>query len=156
WFMEFVEELKPKLVLIENVAELASAHNGYVRDQILERLDVLGYETRWGRLLAADYGVPQMRRRVFFMASRIGGRDFDLPVATHRARAVPPTLLDEPEYVTVRDAIADLPRLDHGTGSEPMPYATDPTSDYQRLVRNGNAHVYDHIARELAPMQLAR
>jgi DNA (cytosine-5)-methyltransferase 1 len=156
WFTEFVADFMPKVVLIENVAELANAHNGFVREEILERLDEMGYETTWNRLLAADYGVPQLRRRVFFMASRIGSQHLHFPTPTHRERNSPPTLLQEPEHVTVREAISDLPHLSHGEGSEPMPYAGPASSDFQRLVRDGSRSVYDHVARSLAPMQLAR
>jgi DNA (cytosine-5)-methyltransferase 1 len=156
WFMEFVEDLQPKTVLVENVAELANAHNGYVRDQIMGRLRSLGYAVIGKRLLAADYGVPQLRRRMFFLASRVGDRHLQFPAPTHLPPAACQTLLSEPHYVTVEQAISDLPRLEAGGGEEPMPYASDPLSDFQRLMRNGNGSVYDHVARALAPMQLAR
>ena len=95
-------------------------------------------------------------RRVFFIASRIGSRGLRFPAPTHRPPKAAQTLLQEPSYVTVREAIADLPRLDHGEGEEPMPYGTPATGDYQRLVRNGSDVVYDHVARRLAPTQLER
>jgi DNA (cytosine-5)-methyltransferase 1 len=156
WFMDFVEEFRPRTVLVENVAELANAHNGFVREEILERLDALGYETIWRRLLAADYGVPQMRRRVFFLASRVGGGALQFPSPTHRAPSKPPSLLNEDGYVTVKAAISDLPRLNHGEGQEPAAYRTPPTSAFQRTVRRDVKKVYDHVARKLAPAQLAR
>jgi DNA (cytosine-5)-methyltransferase 1 len=157
WFMDFVEGLLPKVVLIENVAELAGAHNGYVREQILERLDALGYSVIWKRLLAADYGVPQMRRRVFFLASRIGDKHLRFPEPTHSTPEDPAvSLLPLQAHVTVREAIGDLPRLNAGEGTEPSPYASNSEGRYQRMMRNGNKAVYDHVARPLASTQLAR
>lgn len=158
WFLDAVETLGPKTVLIENVAELANAHNGIVRDQINSRLSDLGYSVVWDRLLAADYGVPQMRRRIFFLASRIGTERLRIPAPTHSKSAslALGTLGASRPYVTVRDAISDLPSLDHGEGGGPLPYASAAKTEYQQMLRGDAAEVWDHEARRLAPMQLAR
>jgi DNA (cytosine-5)-methyltransferase 1 len=162
WFLEVVESLGPKTVLIENVAELAGAHNGAIRYEIMERLAGLGYEVIWERLLAANFGVPQMRRRVFFLASRIGSEQLRFPNPTHSQSAIgdpAPDGLEEAilrPYVTVRDAISDLPSLSHGKGVSPMPYEEKPQSEFQEIMRVGSAEVFDHIARSLAPLQLER
>lgn len=163
WFLEIVEALGPKTVLIENVAELANAHNGEVREQITARLSGLGYDVIWDRLLAADFGVPQMRRRVFFIASRVGSDRLRFPEPTHSRSGLGKTTVERPDeevallpYVSVSEAISDLPSISHGEGESPMSYATVPASDYQRLMRGECTEVYDHVARSLAPMQLAR
>lgn len=159
WFLDVVEMLGPKTVLIENVAELAGAHNGAVREQITSRLADLGYGVIWDRLLAADYGIPQMRRRVFFLASRVGDERLTFPTPTHgpaETSAEPGGPDLRSPYVTVRDAISDLPSLEAGEGVRSMPYGSEPSTEYQRMLRSDATEVRDHEARELAPMQLAR
>lgn len=163
WFLDVVETLGPKTVLVENVAELAGAHNGAVRTEIMGRLADLGYKVISDRLLAADFGVPQKRRRVFFLASRVGSDQLSFPAPTHFPAAAGELDLQGPgagaerrPYVTVREAISDLPSLSHGEGSSPVPYATDPDGEFQRRMREGSAEAFDHVARELAPLQLER
>lgn len=156
WFMDIVGYLQPKCVLIENVAELANAHNGFVREQICDRLFAMGYSVTWKRLLAADYGVPQLRRRVFFLASRIGDTDLHFPEPTHQAEAGEGQLIPLPRYVTVREAISDLPARRDGEGTDPSSYATPAQSAYQTSMRTNGSVLHDHVARRLAPLQLQR
>lgn len=156
WFMDIVGHLQPKCVLIENVAELANAHNGVVREQICDRLLGMGYSVTWKRLLAADYGVPQLRRRVFFLASRVGDEHLHFPEPTHQPDAGDGQLIPLPRYVSVREAISDLPALEHGEGTDPTSYATPPRSDYQASMRTNGEELHDHVARRLAPLQLER
>jgi Alw26I/Eco31I/Esp3I family type II restriction m6 adenine DNA methyltransferase len=73
-FFDFVEALTPQLVVLENVEGLLTYNNGTViRDLVLTLRD-LGYQTGAGPwcLNAEQYGVPQMRRRVFLVGSRSG------------------------------------------------------------------------------------
>lgn len=62
-----MEEFLPKVVVMENVAEIYNAFDGSVRNQIVERLVQLGYKVEVGKLFAPDYGVPQRRSRCFFI-----------------------------------------------------------------------------------------
>jgi DNA (cytosine-5)-methyltransferase 1 len=60
------------------------------------------------------------------------------------------------EYVTVREAIGDLPSLAHGEGTNPMDYDKSPTLPYQTLMRAYSEMLYDHVARKLADTQYRR
>jgi DNA (cytosine-5)-methyltransferase 1 len=65
-----IDEVRPKAVMIENVRGLLDKKFDYYRELIAERLQNLGYETRFELLNAADFGVPQNRPRVFIIGLR--------------------------------------------------------------------------------------
>ena len=151
---------------MENVPNIIAMRNGEYRDQILTSFLNTGYKrTAILTLLASDFGVPQHRRRVFF----IGLRD-DLPLKRDFA-AVCTRLLDEaksPRCVTVSQAISDLPET-VAANDEALPYPTRRPgryTDYQRLMRldfdaplltrqiktarlNGTAALYNHHTKEI-------
>jgi DNA (cytosine-5)-methyltransferase 1 len=78
-------------------------------------------------LFAPDYGVPQSRTRLVFIGIRNQEFDFNDIIKTHGPGTEKP-------YVTVKDAIGDLPRLK--TNQSADKYSDEPFSDYQRLMRN--------------------
>lgn len=118
--VRFARDLKPKAIMIEQVKGLLSARDengkrGGVFEVLLKQLqDELGYSVKWATILAADYGVPQLRQRVFIVATR-KGVNFDFPDATH----VPlgrNDLFSKP-YITVGEALKEL-RLPSPKSSE--------------------------------------
>lgn len=109
----FAKVFHPKVVLIEQVKGLFNAHDhegvvGGVFTMILRDLEELGYKTKWQLMLAADYGVPQMRQRVFIVATR---EDvcFNFPDPTHSSVNDAKPLFDLPIHRTVGDVISNLP-----------------------------------------------
>ena len=107
-FSAIVRDCLPELVFIENVPGLqkVSVQDGGPFSLFIEQLEKDGYFVDYGVIFAQDYGAPQIRRRLVLVASYMGS--ISLPMPTHgpnRAKA----------YVTVRDAIADLPTVEHGT-----------------------------------------
>lgn len=155
-FLDFVTVLKPKIVLIENVAEMQKSYQNTYTLTILQTLNLLGYNVKSEKLLAADYGVPQLRRRTFFLANRLRVPvTFPDPTHLHPKHKLP--LFDNRnEYVTVWDAIADLPTLEQGEGENPCEYNKTPETEYQQLMRQSSSLLYDHIARSLTEAQLER
>lgn len=93
-----IDEIRPRLFLMENVPGLLGKRGRQTADAFISQLSSF-YEVRVARVNAADYGVPQLRRRVFMYGWRRGTP----PVL------FPPALLTPEEYVTVREAIFDLP-----------------------------------------------
>lgn len=94
--LRLVEEIRPKAVMLENVRGLMDAVFEDYRKTIQRRLDELGYVTDWRLLNASDYGVPQLRPRVIFLAIR---KDIASEVLwptphDHRAPTVGETLQD--------------------------------------------------------------
>ncbi len=66
-YLRFVELLKPKAFVIENVKEILTKDNGFAKNRILEITEKLGYTVNVSVLNASDYGVPQTRRRAIFV-----------------------------------------------------------------------------------------
>lgn len=153
-YLDYVEYLRPEIVLMENVAEMKNGFEGQYTDEVLDRLGRAGYTVTHCVLNAADYGVPQRRRRAFFMANR-AGLTFEVPRPTHTRRDEPSLFSFEEQHVSVWEAISDLPPLRHGEsfGGE---YPAEPQSRYQARARAGSSAVKNHTARFLQPKQVAR
>lgn len=139
-FHRIVKEIRPKVFVMENVAAMLNMHGGLVKDEIIRLFKDIGYETDVRVLLAADYGVPQLRKRAVFIGNRIGINPGDFfPKKTHG----PDT---NNEYVTIEQAILDLPKINAGSGSFESTYSSEPSSDYQKDRRKNSKKLYNHTA----------
>jgi DNA (cytosine-5)-methyltransferase 1 len=124
-FEEFIRATKildPQFVLIENVSTMKAAKDGEFVDAIEECLERLGYNVDHRVVNAVDFGVPQKRRRLFFMGAK---RDHPLiwPKPTH-----------EDNYRSASDALSDLPEV--GPGESRSEYSkVDSLTEYQKLMR---------------------
>lgn len=156
-FLDYCEGLQPKMILMENVAEMRNGFNQAYTQEIEQRLQDAGYTVHHTVLTAADYGVPQRRRRAFFMATRLGFT-FETPPRTHMPIDTEKGqgLFDDQHYVTVWEAIGDLPSLKHGEQPSVVKYADKPQNEFQARMRRSKRQVTDHVARKLAPTQFAR
>jgi DNA (cytosine-5)-methyltransferase 1 len=171
WFVDLAAKLQPKVVLIENVPDLIRHRDGETRNDVLAALDEAGYVATARVLNAADYGVPQMRRRAFFLAQRkrdlaTHGIRLDFPAPTHRPYPMMhPSLMNDPDWlpgdsgywVSVREAIGDLPRAvtaEEGDLCGPYPAAT--MTAFRAQMRSPTSLVYNHIARKLGKGGLER
>jgi DNA (cytosine-5)-methyltransferase 1 len=107
-----VTRARPSVFVMENVPELLASPE-YA--EFRRTAEAAGFAVAADVLLAADYGVPQKRRRAIVVGSRIG-----TPVLPKPSHSDPRTTADSglPAWTTVRDAIADLPAP---SGSEPRP-----------------------------------
>lgn len=160
-FLEVLEFLRPKLVLIENVREFLTYGSGKFSEDLLNRLDELGYTADFRKVCAADFGVPQLRHRVFFVAvkrdfANIGTSELPFPRALHRPLGEQLAVIPDLGYRTVRDAISDLPPplYEHGT---PIPYTrTDGLSAFAHEMRSLRGSVMNHVARHLSETSRAR
>jgi DNA (cytosine-5)-methyltransferase 1 len=146
-YLRIVEGLRPDWVVLENVTGMTSAGGGAAVDAILNGLHALGYEVEAQILKAEDYGVPQERRRIVFIGNRVG-LPIRYPEPTHGPGKQP--------FVTVRDAIGDLPLLENGVDVGVTAYACEPQSNYQAELRGGSNSVSNHSAANLAAINLAR
>lgn len=135
-FLDYCEAIRPELILMENVAEMKNGFDQAYTEEIVARLGKSGYAVTHGVLNAADYGVPQRRRRSFFIANR-DGISLKFPQPTHGRGPRTPMLFSSPTHVTVWDAIGDLPSVDSGEGQDRCSYACEPFSEYQSLIRQG-------------------
>ncbi len=154
-FLRFVEVLLPKIVVMENVAEIYNAYEGSVRKEITIRLEQLGYVVDVAVLYAPDYGIPQRRRRCFFLASRTETPPM-FPPPTFGRNPVPTLFGEIKPYRSAWSAISDLPILQNGEGVEPMAYSCAPQNEYQTLMRQNSEMLHDHVTRPLREKQFRR
>ena len=80
-FVRMVAYFKPKAFVLENVPNILSIGEGAVREAIIKDFSELGYKVTYKVLLAADYGVPQNRRRAIFVGM-LDGKEFIFPEPT--------------------------------------------------------------------------
>lgn len=132
-FLHYVEFFKPKAFLMENVPNIMSIGKGAIKAQIIIDFEQIGYKISNKILLASDYGVPQNRKRAFFVGLR-DGSVFDFPE---------PTTPDN--KITSKQAISDLPEHTLKDGES---YSFDSKSNYQKQMRNGNKVVFNHQITE--------
>ncbi len=154
-YLEFVRIMRPKTVLMENVAEIYNAYGGEVREEIINTLTTLGYKIQVQVVFAPDYGIPQRRRRCLFFASRTKV-DPSFPKAKFGPEKEVTLFGNIKQYVSAWDAISDLPVLKNGDGYEPMPYSVDPQNEFQTIMRKNSKVLFDHITRKLNDKQFSR
>lgn len=164
-FLRVANELKPRCLVIENVPGLATLDGGAVLSAILDGYRALGYSIGFAELLAAQYGVPQMRWRMVFVGFRA---DLDVPSGmgfpkpTHGRTGIGelvPNCTISPEdmygFLTARDAIGDLPPVE--SGGEGTAYTSSPSCPFQKEMRAGlRKQLYNHYAPKLSEQNLAR
>lgn len=168
-YLRLVGVLRPSCLVMENVPGILTVGNGAVVDEIYGALAELGYKCEARILYAEDYGVPQERRRVFFVATRLGWENSLFPRGTHGPSEKPSLeanefvhrwqlVAGEPSrpFITVWSAIGDLPGLENGKGDAESQYTRAPLSDYQRQMRGGQKLLLNHVAPNLGKKSLKR
>jgi DNA (cytosine-5)-methyltransferase 1 len=155
-FVRLVKEVQPKFFLMENVKGLLVYSKGRFKHLIEEAFARIGYRVVSSTLCAADYGVPQLRHRVMFIGTRLSDVDLSFPVPTHGEDQSDLICRGLLPYVTVAEAIDDLPGLLHKKATDQCAYAAGPSNSFQQYARamSGDA-VTLHTARRLSP-QAAR
>lgn len=131
-FVAFLKALQPKAFVMENVPNLVSMQGGNIKDTILSDLKSAGYSVSYKILKASDYGVPQNRRRVFFVGIK-NGDSFEFPEPTHG--------IPGQHHITSSEAISDLPEKSVQDGEE---YPTEVKSKYQEEMRRGSNKIHNH------------
>ena len=151
--------LKPKAFLMENVPGMVYFRSGAFGDRILRKFTGLGYAVNKEILLAADWGVPQRRRRLFIVGV-LGDAAFTFPDPTHMGGWRRDTLhlweerrarLGLLEHLTVWDAIGDLPDLGDTLG--PKKTYRLPANEAQsiaRRLRKGSRSLQDHEVQAIS------
>lgn len=101
-FARYIKGIEPELVTMENVPELAE-RGEEVFDHFVNTLEKLDYHVDWKIVKCEEYGVPQFRRRLVLLASRLG--ELKVPEGQYRS---------EKKWKTVRKIIGKLPPLKSG------------------------------------------
>jgi len=137
--VKLADRLKPKAVLLENVPGMLQTNGGIGAKRIIEDFAEIGYKMIPKLMYAPDFGVPQIRKRVFFVGLK-DGSDFSFPEPTVKSK----------DYITCKEAIGDLPTLQTETGEiiygeVEQDYLTSPENNYQELMRKNSDKVRNHI-----------
>lgn len=108
-YVRVVRDSQPEAFVLENVQGLTYKTHRAQFQRLLRGLGELGYNPQWKVLLAADYGVPQLRRRVFVVGRR-DGEQFEFPEPTHSGWSERNRVVDLAKipHVTATEAFADL------------------------------------------------
>ncbi|TYH90230.1 hypothetical protein ES332_A13G036000v1 [Gossypium tomentosum] len=149
-FMEIVEFLKPKFVLMESVVDIVKFAEGYLGRYALSKLIHLNYQVRMGMMAAGAYGLPQFRMRAFFWGARPNQKLPQYPLPTHDLvlRDVIPVefemstvgweegkKIELEKKLLLEDAISDLPSVGNYEDKDVMDYDNDPKTEFQRFIR---------------------
>lgn len=108
-YVRVVDGARPEAFVLENVQGLTYRTHSRQFQRLLSSLAALGYNPQWKVLLAAEHGVPQLRRRVFVIGRRDGGQ-LRFPVATHSGVSERDRKVDQSKlpFVTAGEAIGHL------------------------------------------------
>jgi DNA (cytosine-5)-methyltransferase 1 len=177
-FCKAVDELQPKCFLIENVTGLSSekitlrTKDHSVVDIIGKYFKNIGYQIRFISFKSEEFGIPQYRRRVLIIGTRLKKQQSKLlheEIGELRgeyssyetmkvANADQITLFNQKAMTpfTVWDSIADLPTIKAGVDGSGLKYRARPTNEYQRLMRKSSRGVYNHVSTPHDDMALKR
>lgn len=162
-FFRVAEGLRPKVLVIENVPGLATLNDGMFLHRIADGFRRLGYRYTCAELLAAQYGVPQMRWRMFFVGVRddTGMSLPSFPEPTHGRRGIGELvpnrtigLEDSEGFLGTYDAISDLPQVESGT--EGRVYTSGPLTAFQKAMRRGADNLSNHYSARMGAANLLR
>lgn len=136
--VKFAKMTKPKVVVLENVPGLLKLFDGKGAQRIVDDFSDLGYNMQKKILYAPDFGVPQIRKRVFFVGVLPEFGNFEYP-----------TPFVEPEnYITCEQAIGDLPSLEEDLGTEVADYPGKAETMYEELMRANSDKLYNHVGTQ--------
>ena len=132
-FLRAVNETIPKAVIFENVSGFKSLYNGQAYETLIYELESIGYRVYSDILNAADYGLPQHRKRTILVGIA-KDYSFEFPKIIKSKEKN----FFEDKHLTVMSAISDLPKLN--VGEEKTNYSCKPQNEFQKKMR-GNAKV---------------
>ncbi len=146
-FMTVVEDVRPRAFLMENVPDIALTGDQEIFRSVVSRAEASDYRVHARIVYAWEYGVPQLRPRLFIAGTRIG---YSSPLQWPE-----PKYSDQDSAPSLMDAISDLPPLEGDWWEEwqEREHYKGPSTAYQRLMRDWlpveEKLLYDHITRKV-------
>lgn len=134
-YLDYVSYFKPKFFLMENVPGFMTKYKGEIFKDLLEYIkeNLPEYEVKYEILESKEYSVPQARKRLFVCGYR-KEYNFDFPVENRE-------FCDGKQYVTVAEAISDLPEITDDWRLDKVPYSKEISNPYQRIMRSGQQNI---------------
>lgn len=144
-YLRLVKLLRPDWIIFENVKGMAETESGIFLTKTLDGLKKIGYELNHFILNAVDWGVPQLRSRIFALGSLHGIRVLAPKVTTFN-------------HITVKDALSDLPVLSNGSSVDVLEYkcSSSSDSDYAACMRGNLTKCANHLVSRNAPYVISR
>ena len=133
--VKLAELTKPRAILLENVPGMLQTNGGIGAKRIVSDFKKIGYNMIPKLLYAPDFGIPQIRKRVFFVGLKNNSINFEFPTP----------VLSKENYITCEDAISDLPALIGIYGDDVQTYPSEPKTDYQKEMRKNSNEIHNHI-----------
>lgn len=158
-YVEILNHFKPKFFVFENVTGLLTAKVGgkLILDKIVSVLSEhykVNFDPEMSVLNSVNYGVPQLRKRVIIIGVRndIGIEPKEIYSSIKKTHYGPEMTEEErvglKKYVTVRDAIEELPKLHPGEGEPIIDFYSQRNNEFLQRIRRENEHVLrDHVVR---------
>lgn len=143
-FIRISQDLQPDWIVFENVHGFVNTENQFFLNKLVKTYEKMGYAVVWYILNAADFAIPQKRKRFFLIASKEG------------------YYLNEPHkvigdnFVTVKDALFDLPSLSNGASVNILEYRCKALSEYAKLLRGNLENCTGHLVSKNADYILER
>ncbi|XVE48572.1 hypothetical protein DITRI_Ditri01bG0012100 [Diplodiscus trichospermus] len=149
-YMDIIEHLKPKYVLMENVVDILKFAKGFLGRYAVGRLVSMNYQARMGMMAAGSYGVPQFRMRVFLWGAHPSEKLPQYPLPTHEvlARGHVPNEFEEihvaydkkdfcqfESALNLGDAISDMPQVNNDESQDQRKYGTTARTEFQKFIR---------------------
>lgn len=137
-FMQYKRILnivQPKAFVFENVTGILSMDKGNLFKNVQKEFSELNYDLKYQILNAVDYGVPQQRERVILVGFK-GKNNYEYPLPTHGEGLKP--------YVTLKDAIGDLPVLKSGESS--TEYNLEKSNEFLSFIKQNSSELLEHNA----------
>ena len=137
-YLRFVDGLRPKAIMIENVKQILTAKNGYAPKHIREFLELRGYTVSFKILNAADFGVPQKRERAIIVALRKEYGEFDFGILNKYMQP----------RVTVEEALSDIEAIEseaikHEQGT--IFELGEAKTEYQKMMQRSDRKLMNHM-----------
>ncbi len=142
YYFDVVSFIRPKYFVMENVPNLLTTEKGFFKQELESMFSQLGYSLFSEILNAADYGVPQNRRRAFIIG-KLGNKAISFSK-------------NKIKKVTAWEAISDLAFLDSGEGEFEQEYRFDCKTDYQKILRMNSNKLYNHVATNHSKIAIKR
>lgn len=132
YFAKVVEYVRPYFFVMENVPNLLTTSGGFFKKEINDIFSGMGYLVNMSVLNAADYGVPQNRRRAIIVGT-LGNNKVKFP-SNNKVK------------INTWDAISDLAFLSSGEGEFKQPYKFPAKTEFEKELRANSSYLYNHVS----------